>query len=257
MKNVRPGRSNALLKQATQTDRAVLGMRDMVLRGSVRAGKRLTELGMVDVLGVSRTPVRAALQRLAAEGLLQSAQPNGYVVRSFSEAEIFDAIEIRGALEGLAARMAAERGVPAATLDDLKDCLAAVDTLLATAAPGDEQLSRYGTLNARFHGLLVEAAGSAMVERILATVVSLPFAAPDAFVSAQARIPDSLAILRIAQTQHYEIVAALEARSSARAEPLVREHARIARRNLELALHSADALTHLAGGALIRRAGHG
>jgi len=180
MKNVRPGRSNALLKQATQTDRAVLGIRDMVLRGSVRAGKRLTELGMVDVLGVSRTPVRAALQRLAAEGLLQSAQPNGYVVRSFSEAEIFDAIEIRGALEGLAARMAAERGVPAATLDDLKDCLAAMDTLLATAAPGDEQLSRYGTLNARFHGLLVEFALSLNVRMVIRGLraVSVRSAAP-------------------------------------------------------------------------------
>jgi GntR family transcriptional regulator, vanillate catabolism transcriptional regulator len=95
---------------ASQTDRAVLGIREMVLRGQFNTGKRLAELTLVDLLGVSRTPIRAALQRLAEEGLLEASQNTGYLVRGISEDEIFDAIEIRGTIEGLAARMAAERG---------------------------------------------------------------------------------------------------------------------------------------------------
>lgn len=241
-----------LSRDASQTDRAVLGIRDKVLRGDFPAGERLTELGLVDVLGVSRTPVRAALQKLADEGLLEPARPNGYLVRRFSEAEIFDAIEVRGALEGLAARLAAERGVSPLTFAEMRECLAKIDQLLGTASPGVEHLGQYSALNVRFHELLVGASGSRMVARVLARVVALPFAAPDAFVSAQAGLPGSLEILRIAQSQHYEIIGALEARSSARVEPLVREHARIARRNLELALRTTDALDDFVGAPLIR-----
>lgn len=245
----------ALVRDASLTERAVLGIRDQVLRGKLRAGERLTELGLVDLLGVSRTPVRAALQKLAEEGLLEPTQSNGYLVRNFSEAEIFDAIEVRGTLEGLAARIAAERGVPQPILEELRHCLAGIDAVLANARPGDGHLVRYSEFNSRFHSLLLEASGSTMVARALARVVSLPFAAPDAFVSAQAKIPESLQILKTAQLQHHEILGALEARSSARVEPLVREHARIARKNLELALRNSDALDQVVGAPLIRRRG--
>src|ERR1700674_2681953 len=150
---------------ASQTDRALLGIREMVLRGEFNAGERLTELALVDVLGVSRTPIRTALQRLAEEGLLEAARPNGYLVRTFSEAEIFDAIEVRGAIEGLAARMAAERGVSQTLLAEMRDCISQMDEVLATAKPGDDHLSQYAALNGRFHALLVDASGSEMAVR--------------------------------------------------------------------------------------------
>ena len=161
---------------ASQTDRALLGIREMVLRGEFNAGERLTELALVDVLGVSRTPIRTALQRLAEEGLLEAARPNGYLVRTFSEAEIFDAIEVRGAIEGLAARMAAERGVSQTLLAEMRDCISQMDEVLATAKPGDDHLSQYAALNGRFHALLVDASGSEMAVRALARVTTLPFA---------------------------------------------------------------------------------
>lgn len=243
-------------RDPSQTDRAVLGIRDMVLRGDFAAGERLTELGLVGILGVSRTPIRAALQRLAQEGLLVAAPSAGYLVRSFGEAEIFDAIELRGAVEGLAARMAAERGAPAATLRDMRECLARIDELLSGAAPGDGHLARYSTLNSRFHELLLAASGSSTVAQAMQRVAAIPFAAPNAFVQVQSRLHGSLKILAIAQAQHHEIVEAIEERSSARVEPLVREHARNARRNLELVLRGSDALDHLVGAPLIRRRGN-
>jgi GntR family transcriptional regulator of vanillate catabolism len=240
-------------RDSSQTDRAVLGMRDLVLRGEFQPGERLSETELAERLGVSRTPVRAALQRLEEEGLLGLMQPTGYTVRSFTEADIDDAIEVRGTIEALAARMAAERGVAPAILDEMKECLARIDEVLAKESPSVEHLSQYSAFNQRFHELMIEASGSEMIHRALARIVSLPFASPNAFVLMQAKVPGSFEILKIAHAQHRDIVDALEARSSARVEPLVREHSRIARKNLNLALQNVDVLGHLVGANLIKR----
>src|SRR5689334_2529577 len=93
----------------TQTERAVLTLREMLLRGDFKPGERLAELSLVPLLKASRTPVRLALDRLAHEGLLEALETTGFRVRAFALDDIWDAIEIRGVLEGTAARMAAER----------------------------------------------------------------------------------------------------------------------------------------------------
>lgn len=242
-----------LQRDKSQADRALFGIRDMVLRGEFEAGERLPELLLVERLGVSRTPIRAALQRLAEEGILEPTQPTGYTVRDFSEAEIADAIEVRGTLEALAARMAAERGVRRPLLDAMANCLARIGELLDGATPGSDFLARYSQLNGEFHDMLVEASGSDIVRRALARASAMPFAGHNAFVAIQGLIPDSLEILRTAQRQHLEILEAIEARSSARVEPLVREHARIAHKNLQLVLKDAEAMKKLPGAPLIRR----
>jgi GntR family transcriptional regulator of vanillate catabolism len=240
-------------RDSSQTDRAILGIRDLVLRGVFKAGERLSETDLAERLSVSRTPIRAALQRLEEEGLLELTQPARYVVRGFSEADINDAIEVRGTIEGLAARLAAERGASRIVLGEMKDCLAMIDRVLDDAAVDVEHLSRYVEYNERFHALMLQAADSPMVSRALHRVASLPFASPNAFVLVQAKIPGSFDILRIAQHQHHDIVEAIEARAGSRAEALAREHSRIARKNLELALRNADALGGMAGAALIQR----
>lgn len=244
-----------LQKDPSQADRALLGIRDLVLRGEFKTGERLPELALVELLGVSRTPIRAALQKLAEEGLLEASQPTGYTVRGFSEEEVADAIEVRGTLEGLAARMAAERGVRRPQLEAMADCLDRIDALLAAAEPGSNFLGEYSQLNNRFHEQLVEASGSEIVSRAVARAGSLPFAGHNAFVSIQGQIPGSLDIFRTAQRQHREILEAIEARSSARVEPLVREHARIAHKNLQLVLQNNEALKNLPGAPLLRRRG--
>ncbi|RXZ38450.1 GntR family transcriptional regulator [Oxalobacteraceae bacterium CAVE-383] len=241
-------------RDASQTERAVLGIRELVLRGDFRGGERLSEVELAARLSVSRTPIRAALQRLEEEGLLEAAQPTGYIVRSFTETDIFDAIEVRGTIEGLAARLAAERGVSRLMLDEMKQCLAQIDRILAQQQDWDEaHFIQYGASNARFHALMLDAAGSAIVERALSRVISLPFSSPNAFVLAQAKIPGSFDILKMAQAQHHDIVEAIETRSGSRAEALAREHARIARKNLELTLLNNDAMRHVIGAPLIRR----
>lgn len=243
----------SISRDSSQTERAILGIRDLVLHGALKAGERLSETDLAERLTVSRTPIRAALQRLEEEGLLELTQPTGYAVRSFTEADIYDAIEVRGTIEALAARMTAERGVSRLALDEMKNCLAQIDTVLAEGATDVTHLSRYAELNARFHTLMLGAAQSKIVTRALNRVASLPFASPNAFVLVQAKIPGSFEILKIAQTQHHDIVEAIEARAGARADALVKEHSRIARKNLELALRNTEALGQVVGAPLIRR----
>src|SRR5712671_514302 len=81
----------------------------MLLRGDFQPGERVSELPLVARLGVSRTPIRLALDRLANEGLLEIAPTGGFVVRAFTLTDVYDTIEMRGVLEGAAARLAAER----------------------------------------------------------------------------------------------------------------------------------------------------
>jgi GntR family transcriptional regulator of vanillate catabolism len=106
-------------------------------------------------------------------------------------------------------------------------------------------------LNERFHALLLEAAFSPVLERELERIVSLPFASPSAFVLAQAELPESREILVIAEADHRNLVEAIERREGARAEALAREHAALARRNLEIVLRNRELLDSLPGASLI------
>ena len=236
----------------SQAVKAQLRLREMILAGELAGGTRIAELAIVDKLGVSRTPIRAALMRLEQEGLIESLPHGGYAVRTFSEREVSEAIELRGTVEGLSARLAAERGVPPVLLAEARECLAEIDAVLASTALDDEAFSGYVALNERLHGLLSEMAGSALLARELERVCSLPFASPSGFVVVQANSPQARDMLIVAQDQHRQVLDAIERREGARAEAIMREHSRIAQRNLREALQSHN-LDRMPGVRLIRK----
>jgi GntR family transcriptional regulator of vanillate catabolism len=238
-------------KSPSRTVRALLAIRELILEGVLAPGSRISELSVAERTGISRTPIRAALQRLEEEGLVESIPSGGFAVKSFSQQDVFDAIEIRGALEGLAARLAAERG-SSARLGPLQACLTQLDELVGLGIHTEEGFAGYVTSNVRFHALVVDLAESPTLKRQIDRVVALPFAYPSAFVMAQALMPESHQIMMVAQDQHHCIVEAIASREGARAEALMREHARLAERNLRLALRHEKAFARVPGGALIR-----
>src|SRR6185312_12270001 len=148
-------------RSVSQTVKAQLALRDQILSGALRPGERISELQAVETTGVSRTPVRMALVRLEEEGLLEAIPSGGFMVKAFSERDILDSIELRGTLEGLAARFAAERGVSARDLEPLRECLADLDQLVRQDPISVEAFSAYVTMNARFHALLNDLSASA------------------------------------------------------------------------------------------------
>ena len=239
-------------RSISQTVRAQVALRNLILSGQLRSGERISELQAVETTGVSRTPVRMALVRLEEEGLLEAIPSGGFMVKAFSERDILDSIEIRGTLEGLAARFAAERGVSARDLAPLKDNLAELDLLMRQDPVAAEAFSSYVALNARFHALLAELSGSPPVIRQIDRVSALPFASPSGFVMAQSALAESRQILQIAQDHHHVVIDAIENREGARAEAVMREHARLAVRNLRLALRNRTHLELLPALALVR-----
>ncbi|MGI6856196.1 GntR family transcriptional regulator [Mesorhizobium sp. 1B3] len=237
-------------KSQSQTVRALLAIRELILEGLLAPGKRISELSVAERTGISRTPIRAALQRLETEGLVETIPSGGFAVKSFSQQDVFDAIEIRGALEGLAARLAAERG-SAARLGPLQACLEELDVVVEQATT-EEGFSAYVAANARFHALILDLAESPTLKRQMEKAVALPFASPSGFVMAQAVLPESHRILLVAQDQHRCVVEAIANREGARAQSIMQEHARLAGRNLRVALRHEKALERVPGGTLIR-----
>lgn len=244
--------ANAPDRSPSQTVRALLAIREWILGGDLMPGERISEPTVSDRIGISRTPVRTALVRLEEEGLIETIPSGGYAVKSFGEQEIFDAIEIRGTLEGLAARFAAEKGCAPATLEPVRGCLERIDGLIADGEMTGGRFSAYVEANAEFHALLIDLAGSATLTRQIERATALPFASPSAFVMAQSTMTQARTILTIAQEQHRAVIEAIENREGARAEALMREHARVASRNLRLALRDRGALKLVPGAALIR-----
>ena len=206
----------------SQTVKAQLRLRELIVGGALKPGQRIAELALVERIGVSRTPIRMALVRLQEEGLLEPLPGGGFVVKDFSEDDIHDAIELRGTLEGLAARLAAERGVSAVLAAEARECLERIDALLDEPELTDASFARYVEQNSRLHDLLAEMAGSALLARQLERVKTLPFASPNGFVMAQAVGP----------------------------------HARNAHQNLVEALQSHKSMQRIPGANLIRKRGH-
>lgn len=237
----------------SQTVKAQLRLRELVLDGELKPGQRIAELTLVQRIGVSRTPIRMALARLQEEGLLEALPGGGYVVKDFSENDVHDAIELRGTLEGLAARLAAERGVSPVLMAEARECIERINEVLSDSYISEAAFSDYVKHNRRLHDLLAEMSGSEVVRRHIERAKTLPFASPNALVCVRGPGRRSRDALLVAHAQHQAIIDAIESREGTRAEAVMREHARIAQENLSLALHCQKTMQTIPGARLIRR----
>ncbi len=220
---------------STQLDEAVVHLREMILRGKLAPGERVAEAPLAEELGMSRTPVRQALPLLAQEGLLAVHESRGYVVRAFTAGDVLDAIDIRGVLEGLAARRVAEHGATKPFLRKLHACLHDGDSLLAKRRMDESDEATYSEMNGRFHHLILEEAGSQILSEALARNSRVPFAGPQAIAFDRINAERNYAVLLYAHRQHHVIVAAIEGGESGRVEALMREHANSAKESINIA----------------------
>jgi GntR family transcriptional regulator of vanillate catabolism len=173
-------------------------------------------------------------------------------VRAFTVRDIEDAIEMRGTLEGIAARLAAERGVSPGSLGQIISSVESIDEVLHEGELSSDEINRYFELNASFHNQLIALSESFVVESMIERIVSLPFASPNAFVIAQSEIEHAWKVFLVAQEHHKGMVEAIENREGTRAESLAREHARLSLQTLRTALISGSGLHAIPGIKLIR-----
>jgi GntR family transcriptional regulator of vanillate catabolism len=254
MPKVAPARieSRGKDRSRSQTGRAALVLREMLLEGHFQPGERIREVPLAAELGVSRIPLRLVLERLAHEGLLAVLPTRGFVVQRFSTADIYEAIELRGLLEGMAARLAAEKLEDLAEAAKLQALNKELVLLVRRRELTLECLEQYIDLNAQFHAEILRLSQCPMLDRAIEHICSLPFASPSAFVRRQYIAPESWELFHIAIDQHRGIVDAIVDREVARAEKLSQEHARVARRNLESALKNGEIAKFVPGMKLIK-----
>jgi len=234
----------------SQTGRTVLRLRELILTGEFGPGDRISEQPLTGRLNVSRTPIRLALERLAHEGLLEPYPTGGFVVRKFTLNDVWDGIEVRGLLEGGAARLAAERWTNDSDLQELRR---AQDNIDMMGEPTADSFPTFLELNDIFHAEIVKLAKSDMLRQSLDKLFSFPFTSPRALVTLHPKLHTAAHLFVISQEHHHRIIEAIEKRQGARAESLAREHAQLSRRNFDIVLMDTDSLRSLPGGSLIRQ----
>jgi DNA-binding GntR family transcriptional regulator len=201
------------------SERAVGAVRELILRGDFAAGARLGEAELAERLGVSRTPVREALTRLAAEGLVEIVPNRGARVSSWTVAELEEVFDLRAALEPRLTALA----VPHADEPHIAELEALAQEMLAVGTPGpDQDLDAIVPLNRAFHGRLVELADHAAMASALAGAIHAPIVLRNFHAYDDASLRRSLA-------HHLEIVAAIRASDPAWAQAVMTAHIHNAR----------------------------
>ncbi len=218
---------------SSQIDKTVAALRGRILSGALPAGHRIVELQFSKELDVSRTPLRLAMGELEKEGLLERLPTRGFRVRAFTVDQIADAVDVRGVLEGMAARLAAERRPSAADLQEMHDCVDQGQRIVdAAMRPGGSlDAAQWSDMNLRLHRCIVRASGNAALDAALVYISRTPMAGAGA-LTLQGVMPELEAeFIRRAQNDHRDCVAAIEAGASSRAEAIMREHAFRSREN--------------------------
>jgi GntR family transcriptional regulator, vanillate catabolism transcriptional regulator len=206
----------------------------MILHGDLLPGQRVREVELASALGVSRTPVREALPMLAQEGILIQLDTRGFVVREFTSKEIMDAIDVRGVLEGFAARSLAEQGPPRRLVQSLHDCLREGDEIFSKRHVIESDEDRYGDMNKQFHSLIVQGAGSKVVSDAIDRNNRIPFAAAHAIAFDKVDLQHMYDFLWYAHRQHHAIVQALESGEGVRVSALMFEHAHVTKASINM-----------------------
>jgi GntR family transcriptional regulator of vanillate catabolism len=227
---------------STQTSKIVYDISQQIIRGELEPDSTLGEAQLAQSFGVSRTPVRQALAILSSEGLLMKSNGRSYKVRRFAPKEMMDAIDVRGVLEGLAARQAAENKMGTRIARELDACLAQeaeILTTLETQGFTAKTVYQYFTINSRFHQIIVHGAQNETLANALDVVNRVPFVSTGSLARYKSQLEpkdvrQELRYFIYSHMQHREIADAIRASQGARAEALLREHAQLGVRNIQL-----------------------
>jgi DNA-binding GntR family transcriptional regulator len=155
-------------RPATLTENAYQQLRTSILDGNFKLGSVTSIVSLASSLGMSRSPVRSAVERLATEGLMQ-ATSGGVLVATLDRHELMDALAVRAPLEGLAARLAAPQFDESALAE-----LADVHASFASAVDNDDPVVAR-KIDLQFHQLIQSVCGNQclieMLERVQARVI--------------------------------------------------------------------------------------
>ncbi|MBO1073850.1 GntR family transcriptional regulator [Roseomonas marmotae] len=195
-------------------ERAYHIIRQRIMDGSFPPGSPLRETLLASEIGVSRTPIRDALRRLLADGLVDSTRNYGTFVAEISQEDVQEVWQLRAMLEGFAARRAALR----ITEEELAELRRLADAMEALDGPDERRIARFATLNTEFHAVMIRAARSRRLEGMLGRAIQVPLV-----LLKQYRMHEWVNIDR-SNRYHREIIDALAARNAEWAGLVVSAH---------------------------------
>jgi DNA-binding GntR family transcriptional regulator len=210
---------------ATKADEIALALEEAIVSGELAPGSVLRQEQVSSQFAVSRTPVREALRRLAALGLVSFEANRGFRVRTLSRAEMWEAFLLRAELESLVTGVAAEKMTEAdlSELGQAEQRFSRMTRALRAREPGDDRRSltvEWMRANHGFHDVIYRCAELPYIEQI-AKSARRTFSGPAVWAPGDETI-DELYLAN--EHQHEAIRAALAARSSTGARALAREH---------------------------------
>ncbi|MDB5759573.1 MAG: hypothetical protein JWM30_2862 [Burkholderia sp.] len=208
------GASVQVTLSQTVTDR----LRAAILEGQFLPNEKLQEVALAKFLDASRTPIRAALHSLASEGLVDYVPNRGYSVRGMDAERMVSVFDVRGVLEGLAARLAAENGMDEVMLTDYRDALAQGDRIVEKGCLVAEDRDLFGEINVRLHGAILRSADNRMLNDMLRQCQNIPIS------SERNVLWTDFKYLRRSHDDHHRLLEAIIMRDGARAEQIMREH---------------------------------
>ncbi len=211
---------------ATLADLAYRTLRDAICSGKIPAHERLAQNALADRLGISRTPVRDALLRLAQEGLIHSVSWRGYVVNEFTPREIIDIYDVRLPLElsGLERAFGRHTSRDIAELNDVNDAIGA----------GGTSVEQLFDLNYRFHTGLVAPSENPILLRLLEQLWQMPVSLRMFYTQYAADVGSGMA------AEHARILAGLEAGDRELTLAEARKHIELARQTTVAWLESGS-----------------
>jgi DNA-binding GntR family transcriptional regulator len=209
MKNM----SSIISGHKTLREKIVEVLREAIIRQKIRPGERITELEVAERFGISRTPIREAFRQLESEGFLTIMPRKGAVVSSIEEKDIRDFYEIKGVLEGYAARQAVAR----MTAKDIAHLEQINKEIKLCAARQD--VSGMNRAHNAFHDLILEACGNRKIQQVVGNLVR-QFQRFRFYVASLVHVED---ILR----EHADIVAAIRSGDGERAELCMKLNAQL------------------------------
>jgi len=243
MHSQEPTLGNSEVTQAAGFKRSaslVETLRALILDGELPPGSRVNEIALSTRFNVSRTPIRSALQTLAGEGLLEYTPNKGYAIPSYALTDILDAYEIRAMSEGLAARLAAERGLPEESQVLLADALSDGDRLFAGGAA--DARTAYSSINETFHSVIQDGARSKLLQDVIRLCRRVPQTGARNLVAFSAEEAAKR------HQQHRDIFEAIVSREPLRAEALMRQHVLNVRMAVMRAAFNGKRQPQVAGG---------
>jgi DNA-binding GntR family transcriptional regulator len=206
-------------------------IKDMILTGQLKPGNRLSDQDLAVVLGVSRTPVRHALSRLAQDGLLEEGRGKGYRVADLDAKQVADLYALREVLEAHAIRLAVERAT-SSDLQEFKEVLATLEKLSEDPSKRGEEI-RVGL---KIHEIIARASGDAFLHETLVRLLNRMH-----FFIWMDTLNEDPQAAELTRHEHSDLLELIRSEKPDEAEALIRVHIRTAKQAILKILAARDA----------------